>query len=224
MNIATFQQRLFVHLSCFCILLSLIPTSHADVYIYQSQTGKMLYTDHIVQEPGYKLIKKNGQPVRHSAQRGEVFITRFNSRMEQKHSTKTGNNQNRFDHMIQFAARSYAVDPALIKAVIHAESSFNPNAVSRVGAQGLMQLMPATAGMYAVQDPYNPKQNIMAGSKHLKYLLDKYNDKIELALAAYNAGEGRVKKYNGIPPYPETQNYIKKVKRLKQSYRRYISL
>ncbi|MEJ2680364.1 MAG: lytic transglycosylase domain-containing protein [Gammaproteobacteria bacterium] len=111
-----------------------------------------------------------------------------------------------------------APDPALIKAVIHAESAFDPNATSRVGAQGLMQLMPATARSHGVTNSYNPEQNIMGGSKYLRYLMDKYDGNLSMVLAAYNAGEGRVRQYNGIPPFKETQNYVKKVIRLHQKY------
>lgn len=119
-------------------------------------------------------------------------------------------NRNAFDGIIQTAATAYNIDHGLIKAIIHTESGFNPNARSKPGAQGLMQLMPATAGMYGVADAYNPDENIKAGTKHIKYLVDRYRD-IELALAAYNAGEGNVKKYGGIPPFAETQDYVKRV-------------
>lgn len=119
-------------------------------------------------------------------------------------------NRNAFDKLIQTAAATNNIDHGLIKAIIHTESGFNPNALSRPGAQGLMQLMPATAGMYGVGDAFSPTENINAGTKHIKYLVDRYHD-IELALAAYNAGEGNVKKYKGIPPFAETQDYVKRV-------------
>ena len=110
------------------------------------------------------------------------------------------------------------MDAALVKAVIRTESYFNPNATSRVGASGLMQLMPQTAAKYGVTDLYSPKQNIEAGVKHLKYLLQRYPDQLSHVLAAYNAGEHAVDKYNGIPPYQETQNYVKKVMRFLEVY------
>jgi soluble lytic murein transglycosylase-like protein len=119
-------------------------------------------------------------------------------------------NRNAFDAMIQTAAAKNNVDHGLIKAIIHTESGFNPGALSRPGAQGLMQLMPATANMYGVRDAFNPTQNIGAGTQHIKYLIDRYKD-LELALAAYNAGEGNVKKYKGIPPFAETQDYVRRV-------------
>lgn len=115
-----------------------------------------------------------------------------------------------FDPLIKLEADRSKVKRGLVKAVIHTESGFNPKALSKPGAQGLMQLMPATAKHYNVSDPFNPAQNIRAGTEHLKYLLDRY-DQIELALAAYNAGEGNVEKYGGIPPFAETRDYIKRV-------------
>lgn len=120
-------------------------------------------------------------------------------------------NRNAFDHIIQSASETFGVDRGLVKAVIHTESGFNPNALSKPGAQGLMQLMPATAGMYDVNNVFDPHENIHAGTKHLAYLLKRYDNSWEMALAAYNAGEGNVRKYKGIPPFAETQDYIKRV-------------
>ncbi len=103
------------------------------------------------------------------------------------------------------------MNPALVEAVIRIESAFNPWAVSRKGAQGLMQLMPRTASALGVRDSFNPRQNIEGGVRHLRYLLDRYPGNVPLALAAYNAGEGAVDSYGGIPPYTETQQYVQKV-------------
>jgi soluble lytic murein transglycosylase-like protein len=128
--------------------------------------------------------------------------------------------KNRFEREIQAAAKKWAIEPSLIKAVIHAESSFIANNQSSVGAQGLMQLMPATQKIYAVTNPFDPKQNIQAGTAYLKHLMDVYNNDITLSLAAYNAGEGAVKKYkNSVPPYEETRNYINRVKILQKRYK-----
>lgn len=115
------------------------------------------------------------------------------------------------EEIFQQAADTYQIPVNLLKAVAKAESDFNPNCVSSAGAVGIMQLMPATASELGVKDLYDPQQNIMGGAKELAGNLDYYNGDVSLALAAYNAGKGAVKKYGGIPPYTETQNYVKKV-------------
>lgn len=116
------------------------------------------------------------------------------------------------DRMVEESAKTHGVDPLLVHSVIKVESNYNPKAVSNKGAQGLMQLMPATARDLGVKHPMDPKENIEGGVKYLKYLQSQFSDPA-LALAAYNAGEGAVKKYKWIPPYPETQDYVVKVAR-----------
>lgn len=127
-------------------------------------------------------------------------------------------NITKYDDLITKAATKYNVSSALVKAVIKAESNFNYRAVSRAGAGGLMQLMPATASHLQVPDVFHPEHNIEGGVRYLRYLLNLYNGNVPLALAAYNAGEKAVARYNSIPPYLETQNYVQRVLHLLDSY------
>ncbi len=118
------------------------------------------------------------------------------------------------DQVIQRSANRHQVDPDLVRAVVRVESDFNPDAVSSRGAQGLMQLIPATAERFGVRNPFDPVDNIEGGVRYLKFLLKLFRGDLELALAAYNAGENAVRRYNGVPPFRETQNYLRKISRI----------
>lgn len=122
------------------------------------------------------------------------------------------------DGLIEAYSQKNGLDSAFVKAVIKQESGFQPKVTSSCGAMGLMQLMPATANSLGVKDAYDPEQNIAGGTKYLKGLLDRFGGDKSLALAAYNAGPNAVKKYNGIPPYKETQNYVKNIMSMYQKY------
>jgi len=119
-----------------------------------------------------------------------------------------------FDGLIKEASRRYGLSVALIRAIIGTESAFDSLAVSRAGAQGLMQLMPALSRDLGVKDPFDPRQNIMAGTRYLSRLLAEHNGNLALALASYNAGPGNVEKYQGIPPFKETQHYVERISKL----------
>ena len=123
--------------------------------------------------------------------------------------------------IIQAAASQFKVDPALIKAVIQQESGYDKNSTSNKGAMGLMQLMPQTADLLGVENAYDPGENIMGGTKYLKMMLNRYDNDLDKALAAYNAGPNAVDKFNGVPPYDETQDYVKQVIKNYNEYKKF---
>jgi Transglycosylase SLT domain/Domain of unknown function (DUF4124) len=182
------------------VLLSMMPAA-ADIYKYEDKEGVLHFTD---------------APTDH---RFKVFMRDI--KKDQKLRTTFGcvKDPKEFEPIINSCALEYGVDKSLVKAVIQAESGYNPNAVSRKGAAGLMQLMPKTAEGLKVSNSLDPAENIRGGVRYLKFLLDTFKGDVSLALAAYNAGLSKVAKYGGIPPYEETRNYVAKVLNYRSSYR-----
>lgn len=176
----------------------------------------------------YKYRDKNGVVTYQSrVPEGGIAYTEFKPRPD-CFACMTGSRVNwettplfvdRYEQEILHHARQHNVSPALVKAVIHAESAFNPQARSKVGAQGLMQLMPATAAELGVTSPFDPEQNIDGGVRYLAMLLRMYNNDVRLATAAYNAGPGAVRRHNGVPAFPETRAYVQRVAILERRYR-----
>lgn len=126
--------------------------------------------------------------------------------------------RSRYDQLIETTARRHDVDPALVKAIVQAESAFDPEAVSRSGAQGLMQVLPTTASRFSIKNLTDPRQNLRAGVLYLKYLLELFDGDVTMAVAAYNAGPNSVRRHRGVPPYNETRNYLTKVMGLRDAY------
>jgi len=175
----------------------------ADIYKYVDEEGVMHFTD----APTDRRFK--------------IFMKDFKKDRQLRTNFKLSacyRNPDEFEPIIRSLASEYGVDKSLVKAVIHAESGYNPNAVSSKGAQGLMQLMPKTAQGLKVNNSLDPKDNIRGGVRYLRFLLDTFKGDVTLALAAYNAGLSRVSQYGGVPPYAETRNYISKVLSYQKSY------
>ncbi|GAC1605750.1 MAG: lytic transglycosylase domain-containing protein [Aquirhabdus sp.] len=195
------------------ILLVVQNTYAANLYIFKDSDGNALLTN---------VVGKNKRPQGDLSQYSQqVKVTWYKDTNVHTYRNWGGSeasvlpsysrNRNAYDDLINNASSNYGVDQRLVKAIMHTESGFNPMARSPVGAQGLMQLMPATARRFLVNDSYDPAQNISGGVKYLNFLLKRYNNNLEKAIAAYNAGEGNVDKYGGIPPFRETQDYVRRV-------------
>lgn len=200
MNMQTLKQNLTTNkligsLMLLSILLLLSAPSPAEIYKYRGADGTIHFTDRPM-AGNYRLLWKSGRSSSKSAYSGRKYRQ----------------NKSKLTPLIDQTAKQLRLHPGLLHAIVMAESAYNPQAVSHKGAQGLMQLMPATASRYGVDDSYDPRQNLEGGAKYMKDLLTEFKFDLKLALAAYNAGENAVKKYgNQIPPYPETQRYVEKV-------------
>jgi soluble lytic murein transglycosylase-like protein len=176
------------------LLIAGVPVS-ADIYMYRDADGVMHFTN-TPSSPEYRIYIRSPKP-------------RFNSSA----------NINKYDRIIKEAAHRHGVDFSLLKAIIQAESSFNPQAVSKKGARGLMQIMPQNYPALNIKDPFDPRQNIMGGTRYFRKLYDRYNGKLALTLSAYNAGPTVVDRYQRIPPIPETERYVEKVMRFYRHYK-----
>lgn len=185
-------------------LIALIPVqpAGADIYRYEDEEGIIHFTD-APTDRRFKIFMRD-------LKRDKLLRTRF--------LLPSANNPAEYENIIRASADKYGVSASLIKAVIHAESGYNPNAISRKGASGLMQLMPGTARSLKVSNCLDPKDNVEGGVKYLRFLLDTFQGNVSLALAAYNAGLNKVAKFGGIPPYAETRTYVNRVLSYMQSY------
>jgi soluble lytic murein transglycosylase-like protein len=188
-------------LAAVCVLSTACPPASADFYMYRDKGGVLRFTN-APSQPEYRFFM------------AEVpHLLRLKGFADPARAK-------RYDPLIAAAAERYKVDMSLIKAVIRAESGFSAHATSPKGAQGLMQLMPATARLHGVLSVYDPEDNVEGGVRHLRLLLDRYGGNVRLALAAYNAGAGAVDKYGGVPPYPETWQYLNRVMQFRDHYDR----
>ena len=179
-------------------LTAFVHLAHAEIYVYRDKNGVMHFSDS-PKTPEYKLFEG------------------FSVGPAKRRPPKTKTN---FDRYISRASHRYGVAEPLIKSVIKVESDFNPTAVSKKGAKGLMQIMPDNFSRLSIRNPFDPWQNIRGGTRYLKSLLKRYGGKLELALAAYNAGPQKVDQYRSIPPYRETRNYVRRVLKYYRLYRK----
>lgn len=180
--------------------------ARAEIYKYVNN-GVVTYSEEKPRHVTYERLQPN------------CLLSYIGCEMAQSDWSHVKLNHDAYRDIVAQSAHTHAVDAALIRAVIHAESNFNHKAISKAGAEGLMQLMPATQQLLRVGNPFNARENIDAGTRLLKQLLVKYNYNVQHAAAAYNAGETAVEKYRGIPPYTETRNYVKRVVQLYSRYR-----
>lgn len=181
--------------------------AHADIYRYVDKDGVIHFSN--VNKRGKLMAKGKSRSKTAAGAPGAASAS----------SSDRSKTPDEYDAYIREAASLYQIPEALVRAVIRVESNFNSRAISRANAQGLMQLIPATAERMLVSDPFDARQNVLGGTRYLRVLANLFNGNLQLTLAAYNAGEGAVIKYNGIPPYEETQAYVSKVLEYYNVYR-----
>jgi soluble lytic murein transglycosylase len=196
MNLSGFKFAKIKLCSVLVILFSFLPVAHADIYRYIDENGVMHFTN---------------TPT--SSTKNFKLFLREKPKIAPPYSTE------KYDEIITEASQRYGVDFPLLKAIIKAESDFDPRAVSKRGAKGLMQIMPQNFKLLGIEDPFDPSQNIDAGARYFKQMYDRFNGEMALSLAAYNAGPEAVERYQTIPPYEETQAYVRRVLKLYYSYK-----
>lgn len=196
-------RRVSTALCALLLALSAAP-AEGQVFVYEDENGTISFSD-MPRHAGYRMLEDPTQRERARA---------MQARRSRPRTVATG----AWDGVLARAGREHGVDPGLLKAMVHVESLFDLYAVSGKGAQGLMQLMPKTASLMGVENPFDPWQNIEAGTKYMVYLLKRFEGDQKLALAAYNAGETAVRRHGGIPPYKETEKYVKRVMSLSRRY------
>lgn len=205
---------------------SILAANAGNMYIYKDESGQVLLTNvnpsdnfnkhskkvkiNYYPNSGADLTATNTLTIQEPSY-FSTLNTRSYSNIPNGSTTSIGSSNNLYDYYILDSAKRHGIDPALLKAMMHTESAFNPNARSPVGAQGLMQLMPATARRFSVANAWNPAENIEGAAKYIAWLSRRFNGKVEHILAGYNAGEGNVDKYGGVPPFRETRNYVQRV-------------
>jgi soluble lytic murein transglycosylase-like protein len=198
-------------------LTSATPSVRADIFRCKRADGTQHYTN--IREPGRRceLVvrgSRKSKPKPSAKAKGTGTASKSSGG-----SSRDPARYRRYDGLIGEAARLYQLPEPFIRAVVRVESDFNPSVVSRAGAMGLMQLMPKTARSMGVSDPFNARQNILGGTRYLRILANRFKGDLVLTVAAYNAGEGAVQKYDGIPPYKETQRYVRRVLKHYYAYR-----
>ncbi len=195
---------------------SFASSSRADIYRYVDSNGVAHYTNirpraaAAGRATGWQVVLRGDRP---GPQRNNAKADRIPA------SDRSAERYSRYDAFIAEASRYYQIPESFIRAVMRVESDFDPRVVSRVGAQGLLQLMPATANRMGVRDPFDPRENIFGGVRYMRVLANKFNGDLVRTIAAYNAGEGAVDRYGGVPPYDETRRYVRNVLRNYYAFR-----